>query len=245
MKYILPLLIVVAAAVCIACDKPSNKPKQPRILVFAKTAGFRHSSIPDGKAAILKLGKENSFEVDTTEDASFFTASQLKKYAAVVFLNTTGDVLNDQQQADFEQYIKNGGGFAGVHAATDTEYGWEWYGRLVGAYFESHPKQQDATLHVIDRAHISTRHLPEEWKRKDEWYNFKNISKDIHVLVTIDEKSYTGGKNGDPHPMAWYHAFDGGRAWYTEFGHTEESYKDENYLKHLLGGIQYAMGKQH
>jgi len=220
----------------------SGQPVKPRILVFSKTAGFRHSSIPNGKAAIIKLGKENGFDTDTTENASYFNDDSLKKYTAVVFLQTTGDVFDDKQKASFEKYIKAGGGFAGVHAATDTEYSWPWYGKLVGAYFVSHPAQQIATLNVVDRSHRSTKHLPAVWERKDEWYNFKNISSDIKVLITIDEKSYKGGINGDVHPMAWYHEYDGGRAWYTELGHTEESYTDKNYLNHLLGGIQYAIG---
>ena len=224
-------------------DESAGSSSGKRILVFAKTAGFRHTSIPNGKAAIQKLGKENNFEVDTTEDASVFTEDNLKKYAAVVFLNTTGNVLNYKQEAAFERFIQAGGGFTGIHSATDTEYDWEWYAKLVGANFESHPKQQNAKLTVVDKNHPSTQHLPDVWERFDEWYNFKNLNKDVHVLVKIDEKSYEGGKNGDDHPMAWYHDFDGGRAFYTEFGHTEESYTDPNYLKHILGGIQYAIGE--
>jgi type 1 glutamine amidotransferase len=241
MKYINSIFIFFSAFICLSCDKdPVNK---DRVLVFSKTAAFRHSSIPNGKAAILQLGKQNGFEVDTTEDASLFTQSNLKRYKAVVFLNTTGDVLNDQQQLAFEEYVRGGGGYAGVHAASDTEYDWPWYGKLVGAYFASHPEQQEATLQVKDHDHASTRHLPAEWKRKDEWYNFKNINPAVNVLITIDEQSYTGGKNGDAHPMSWHHEYDGGRAWYTALGHTETSYTEDNFLKHLLGGIQYAMGQ--
>jgi uncharacterized protein len=215
---------------------------KPKVLIFSKTAGFHHESIAVGIPAIIKLGNENNFDVDTTTNSAKFTTENLKQYAAVIFLSTTGDVLNDEQQKAFEQYIHSGGGFVGVHAATDTEYGWPWYGDLVGAYFKSHPKQQEATLHVVDRKFIATRHLPEEWKRFDEWYNYKYIAKGLHVLITIDEKSYTGGENGDNHPMSWYHDYDGGRAFYTELGHTNESYADPLYLKHLLGGIQYAIG---
>lgn len=216
--------------------------KKKRILVFSKTAGFHHSSIKVGVAAIQNLGKTNKFEVDTTVDASNFNSKNLKQYAAVVFLNTTGDVLNNEQQSAFEQFIKCGGGYVGVHAATDTEYDWPWYGKLAGAYFINHPHQQLATLNVVNRTSIATKHLPEIWKRKDEWYNFKEISKDIKVLITIDETSYVGGKNAPVHPMAWYHNFDGGRSFYTELGHVEESYTDPLFLQHLLGGIQYAMG---
>jgi uncharacterized protein len=216
---------------------------KPKVLVFSKTKGFHHASIAVAVPAIMKLGKENNFDVDTTTDASKFTSSNLKQYAAVVFMSTTGDVLSDEQQNAFKKYIESGGGFVGVHSATDTEYDWPWYGDLVGAYFKSHPKQQEATLHIIDKNFIATKHLPTEWKRFDEWYNFKYIAKGLHVLITIDEKSYEGGENGAEHPMSWYHDYDGGRAFYTELGHTDESYADPLYLKHLLGGIQYAIGK--
>lgn len=242
MKLFIPAAIVGLALIVFSfVDRPSH----PRVLVFSKTKGFRHASIGTGRLAIMKLGEENGFTVDTTEDASWFTDKSLKKYAAVIFLNTTGDILDDAEQTAFEHYIKSGGGFVGVHSATDTEYGWEWYGKLVGAYFMGHPKIQQAKLIVQDSTNISTKHLPREWVRTDEWYNFKNLNNQVHVLMLIDEKSYQGGKNGDYHPMAWYHDFEGGRAFYTELGHTDESYSDPNYLKHLLGGIRYAMGKNY
>jgi cytochrome c len=225
--------------VLFACNTRSGK---PRVLVFSKTSGYRHASIAAGKVAIMKLGRENGFDVDTTEDARYFTEDTLKNYSAVIFLSTTMDVLNNYQEADFERYIQAGGGFVGIHAATDTEYDWGWYGRLVGANFLSHPKNQQATLNVVDQEHISTKHLPKQWSRFDEWYNFKNLNPDVKVLIKIDEKSYEGGKNGDNHPMAWYHEYDGGRAFYTALGHTDESYSEENFLKHLLGGLKYAIG---
>ncbi|GAC1425568.1 MAG: hypothetical protein NVSMB7_01970 [Chitinophagaceae bacterium] len=193
----------------------------------------------------MKLGQENNFDVDTSSNAERFTEDTLKKYSAIIFLNTTdtADVLlNNYQENAFQRYIEAGGGFVGIHAATDAGYHWGWYTRLVGAVFNGHPEQQQATLHVVDKNDISTKHLPEPWVRKDEWYNFRNLNKEVHVLLTIDEKSYKGGTNGDNHAMAWYHDYDGGRAWYTELGHTDESYSDPNYLKHILGGIKYAMG---
>lgn len=222
----------------------SVKAQKNKILVFAKTAGFHHQSIAVGLPALIKLGTENKFAVDTTTSSSEFTPENLKKYKAVVFLNTTGDVLNDTQQTAFEQYIKAGGGFVGVHAATDTEYEWPWYGKLVGAYFVKHPEQQVATLHIVNRKTIATRHLPETWSRKDEWYNFKDINPDIKVLITLDESTYKGGTNGANHPIAWYHNYDGGRSFYTGLGHVDASYSDPLFLKHLLGGIQYAMGQK-
>lgn len=216
---------------------------QNKVLVFSKTAGFRHGSIGAGKLALIKMGTENGFSVDTTENAAVFTDAVLKKYHAVVFLNATGDVLDHYQQAAFERYVQSGGGFVGIHAASDCEYQWPWYGRLVGAYFQSHPRIQPAKLMVHDRTHISTAHLPEIWERSDEWYNFKKVpGSEVNILISIDEKSYEGGKNGESHPMAWYHNFDGGRAFYTEFGHTNESFAEPLMVKHILGGIQYAVG---
>jgi cytochrome c len=220
------------------------KKAKPRLLVFSKTAGFRHDAIPVGKLAMLKLGAENGFDVDTTEDASVFNTKNLKRYKAVVFLSTTGNILNDEQQVAMESYIRKGGGFVGIHAATDTEYDWPWYNQLVGAYFLSHPNQQTATLKVVDRTHPATKHLDSNWIRRDEWYNFKSIVPGLHVLIKIDETSYKGGKNGDDHPMSWYREFDGGRTFYTELGHTKESYKEEAFLKHVLGGIEYVIGKK-
>ena len=216
----------------------------PKVLVFTRTAGYHHASIAAGTEAIIKLGKENNFAVDTTSDATQITENNLKKYNTVIFLSTTGQLLAADERNDLERYIQAGGGFVGIHAAADAEYDWHWYGRMVGAYFLSHPQQQQATLNVVDKTHISTQHLPDHWSRTDEWYNYKEINPDIHVLITIDETSYTGGKNGASHPMAWYHNFEGGRAWYTELGHTDESYSDPLYLKHILGGIKWAIGDQ-
>jgi type 1 glutamine amidotransferase len=222
------------------------KPK-PRVLVFSKTVGYHHESIANGIVAIKRLGDENGFEVDTTIDAGKFNGENLKQYKAIIFLSTTGDVLNDEQQAAFKKYIEAGGGYMGIHAATDCEYNWPWYGNLSGAYFGGHPSQQVATLNIVDQKNIATSHLPNPWTRKDEWYSFKWMAKDLHVLITIDEKSYDIGKIKpmEYHPMAWYHEYDGGRAFYTELGHTEESYTDPLYVRHILGGIEYAMGTAH
>lgn len=232
------LLISLSFFISSATTKHKKK-----ILVFSKTAGFRHASIPKGKEALLLLGKENNFLVDTTEDETVFNSNNLKQYDAVVFLSTTGDIFNNEQQTAFENFIRSGKGFVGIHAAADTEYEWPWYNKLVGAYFVSHPKQQKAKLTITDHKHASTKHLPHVWERFDEWYNYKSRNNDVKVLMTIDESSYEGGKEGAYHPMAWYHSFDGGRAFYTALGHTDESYKEENFLKHVLGGIKYALGK--
>jgi len=213
------------------------------VLVFSRTAGFRHDSIPAGIAAIQALGSQHGFDVDATEAPATFTDQGLAKYRVVVFLNTTGAVLDAGQHAAFERFIGRGGGFVGIHSAADTEYEWPWYGKLVGAYFRSHPAIQSATLSVVDPAHVSTRHLPAQWTRTDEWYNFRNPpGPDVSVLLRISETSYQGGSMGGNHPMAWCHAYGGGRAWYTALGHTIDSYSDPLYLQHLWGGIAWSAG---
>ncbi|MDH5603675.1 MAG: ThuA domain-containing protein, partial [Cyclobacteriaceae bacterium] len=216
--------------------------KEREVLVFSKTASFRHESIEVGIQAIMKLGKENGFKVVQTEDAAVFSEDSLSRYQAVVFLNTTGNVLDYSQQADFERYIQAGGGYVGVHAASDTEYEWPWYGKLAGAFFEGHSRIQDADMYVVDSSHISTRGMEHKWTFNEEWYSFKAFDPSIRVLIELDEKSYYGGTNGDYHPITWYHDFDGGRAFYTGLGHKEETFADNTFLKVLLGGIQYAMG---
>ncbi len=236
------ILIATGILLSLLSFRVLKQPVKPRVLVFSKTAGFRHESIATGKAALIKLGKEQGFLVDTTEDERYFTEDSLKKYKAVVFLNTTGNTFNTPQQIAFERFIQAGGGYAGIHAAADTEYDWPWYGKLVGGYFESHPKIQEAVVMVTDRTHAASSHLPERWKHTDEWYNYKNLNPDVKVIAYLDESSYEGGKNGKNHPIAWYHAVDGGRAFYTGMGHTNESFADPLYLKHLAGGIKYAIG---
>lgn len=239
------LALCVAALLLVTVFSGGPAPAKGRkILVFCKTAGYHHKSIAAGIRAIDSLAKVYHFTADTTTDSLKFTAKNLKQYAAVVFLNTTGNVLNEEQQAAFTAFIQSGKGYAGVHAATDTEYDWPWYGGLAGAYFKSHPKIQQATMTVKDPGFIATRHLPQQWVHTDEWYNFKSIATDLHILLTVDEKSYTGGINGETHPVSWYHTYDGGRAFYTALGHTDECYSDPLFLQHLAGGIEYAMGKK-
>jgi type 1 glutamine amidotransferase len=243
MKIIKYITAAAFISFCLLMISARPDRSKSRILIFSKTNGYRHASIPVGIEAIKKLGAENGFEVDATEDSTWFNKKTLRKYAAIVFLSPTGKVFGPAEEEALKGYIHKGGGYVGIHAATDCEYGWAWYGELAGAYFKSHPKQQQAKLVVVNKDHPSTRSLPDTWERFDEWYNFKNLSTSTTVLIKIDETSYTGGENGENHPMAWYHEFEGGRAFYTELGHTDESFADSNYLHHILGGIEYAMGK--
>jgi len=240
------LLGMIASVGLWSCNSRSGKPK---VLVFSKTAGFHHESIPEGIEAIVKLGAENDFEVDTTTQAEMFTEENLAQYSAVLFLSTTGDVLNNYQEADFERYIQSGGGYMGIHAAADTEYDWSWYGNLVGGYFVDHPGINDPNpnvqagkVTVVDASNASTSFLPTPWERTDEWYSYQKMNPDVKVLLTLDEDSYKGGFDMGEHPIAWFHDYDGGRAFYTGGGHTNESFTEELYLKHILAGIEYAIG---
>ncbi|GAB3185609.1 type 1 glutamine amidotransferase [Micromonospora palomenae] len=236
---------VLAVIACTAPATPASAADAPYdVLVFSKTAGFRHDSIAVGTQAIRDLGAANSFTVTATEDAAAFTTGNLAQYEAVVFLNTTGDVLNASQQTAFESYIGSGGGYVGVHAAADTEYGWSFYGNLVGAYFASHPAIQQANVKVENRAHPASAHLPQTWTRTDEWYNYQtNARSTARVLATLDESSYSGGGMGADHPHSWCKTYSGGRAFYTGGGHTQASYAEPAFRAHLLGGIRYAAGR--
>ncbi len=216
------------------------------VLVFSKTTGFRHDSIPVGAEALKKVGEDNGFAVTASEDADLFTADGLKPFQVIVFLSTTGNKnFTPEQKEAFMAWYKAGHGWVGIHAASDSNYDWPWYGGLVGAYFRGHPAQQTAGIQVVDRTFQATAHLPEVWERKDEWYAFKEQPKDVHVLLKIDETSYKAGDTnmGGNHPMAWWHLYDGGRAFYTELGHTKESFADPLYLKHVAGGILWAANK--
>jgi type 1 glutamine amidotransferase len=240
--------LLPALSGCSTVSRTSVAPYQ-KILVFSKTAGFHHNSIKAGITAIRQLGAENKFEVDTTTDASKFTPGNLKHYAAIVFLSTTGPskkLFTEEEKAAFQQYIRQGGGYVGIHAATDACADWAWYGDLSGGYFSGHINGP-ASLKVVDKRHPSTKMLPESWSRNDEWYSFRYLAPGLKVLIKLDESTATYEpknarlKMGD-HPIAWYHQYDGGRAFYTGLGHTEDTYREPLFLQHVLGGIKYAMG---
>lgn len=213
------------------------------VLVFSKTAGFRHDSIPAGIEAIQGLADKEGWKVTATEDASVFTPSQLADFGVVVFLNTSGDILDDEQMAALRGYLGEGGGVVGVHAASDTEVDDPWYPRMIGASFKNHPKIQPAELTVnpAERSFPAVAHLPEIWARTDEWYDFRAaVPEAVRVLLTIGRTTYSDGKTGGEHPMAWYREFEGGRVFYTALGHTKESYEEAEFLTHLREGIRWA-----
>jgi type 1 glutamine amidotransferase len=217
--------------------------QQKKVLIFSKTARYYHESIPAGIAAIKKLGIENNFGVDETKDSADFNDQKLSAYAAVIFLSPSGNILDTVGKMALKKFIQKGGGFVGIHAASTIEKNWTWYGQLVGGVFTGHPEPQEAVVLVQDKKNNATKHLPLQWKRKDEWYNFRDRPSDLHVLLTVDEKTYKGGNDGAYHPLAWYHEFDGGRSFYTALGHFPEAYQDPLFLKHILAGINYAIKK--
>lgn len=213
-----------------------------QVLIFSKTTGFRHASIPKGVSVVTDLLLKNNILSFHTEDASYFNTDSLSSFDAVLFLSTTGDLFDDKQKKAFQEFIQSGKGFVGIHAASDTEYNWPWYGGLVGGYFSSHPAVQEAKLEVTNNEHPSTQHLQNVWYHRDEWYDFKDVKPGLNILMTLDESSYEGGKMGKFHPIAWFHMYDGGRSFYTGLGHTNESFDSELFQKHILGGVEYVLG---
>jgi cytochrome c len=222
-----------------SCNQTHN---HPHVLVFSKTKGYRHESISKGRLALQQLGRANGFEVDTTENADMFNEHDLKKYAAVVFLCTTGDVLDYKQEIAFERFIQSGGGFAGIHSATETEFDWGWFRDLAGANSDDQPEAQVSAINVVGNTHSSTKDLPSTWNTTDKWYHHKNLGNEVTPLLIVEEKASAGGTMTNDQSIAWYHEFDGGRAFCTGLGHAESSYTDSLFLKHVLGGIEYAIG---
>jgi type 1 glutamine amidotransferase len=217
----------------------------PSILVYSRTAGYPHASIPAGLTALTFIANERGWPLTASEEGALFSDSGLEPFDVIVFLSTTGDVLDADQQAAFERFIRAGGGWVGIHSACDTEYDWPFYGGLVGAYFREHPAIQEAVIRVEDATHPATGALPSEWRRTDEWYAFQqNPRPNVTVLLTLDETTYTPGTAtmGSDHPVAWSHEYEGGRAFYTALGHTSESYAEPAFIGHLAGAIQWAAG---
>ena len=250
-----------------AAPEPEGSAAAPyKVLVVGKTLGFRHSHIDDTTNAVIKLGQENGFTVDVWDDKQpalsltstpFTSAESLGQYATILFASNVDGTnnqdparprtLNDAELAALQGYIHDGGGFVGLHAATDAMHAVPWYSELTGgsARFRNHPAQQTATMRVESPTHPSTEMLPKEWIRFDEWYNFTtNPREDVHVLLTLDEATYNPGSGamGADHPIAWCHNFEGGRSWYEGAGHVDAAYTDPTFLDHLLGGIEWTAG---
>jgi type 1 glutamine amidotransferase len=213
----------------------SAQAAQFNVLLFTKTAGWHHDAINAGVTAVQEIGKLHDVDVFWTADAArVFNDQELKKYQAVIFLLTTGDVLDAQQQAAFERYIRAGGGFVGVHSAADTEYDWAWYTRLVGHMFQSHPPVQTGVLKVEQAAFPGMERFAPRNLFTEEWYSFGPARSRLNYLLSV-----TGPGKGFQ-PVSWYQQFDGGRSFYTALGHLPATYSDPLFRHHLFGGIYWA-----
>jgi type 1 glutamine amidotransferase len=238
---------VITTLLAVLFTAPTILMSQDRVLVFSKTAGFRHSSIADGIAMLQTQAAANNFIVETSEDASAFNASNLARFKAVVWLSTTGDVLDNTQQAAYQIWLENGGGYVGIHAAADCEYNWPWYGASVlgaGAWFQAHPAIQTATVIRENATDASTAHLPATFSFNEEWYNFRaNPRPQVTVLLRVDESSYSPGNGamGADHPISWKHELFAGRVWYTALGHRNQNYADSKFQLHVLGGLLWVI----
>lgn len=255
--------VFLAVGVLVACEGatevpgsslppplPGEAPERTiSALVFSKTAGFRHASIQDATRFFSALDPREGFRLTLSEDANLFTDEGLANHDLVVFANTTGDVLDDAQQAALERFVQRGGGFVGVHAAADTEHGWPFYRALVGATFVNHPEIPVEVLVTVENsAHPATAHLERQFRFTDEWYNFdRNPRETSTVLLTIDEAGFTvpntppGPSMGADHPVAWARESDRGRAFYTNLGHRPETWQDPRFQRHLLDGMRWTV----
>ncbi|WP_137991174.1 ThuA domain-containing protein [Streptomyces vilmorinianum] len=216
------------------------------VLIYTRTAGYRHDSIPTGAAALAELAASAGLVAETTEDPAVFTAERLERCAAVVFLSTTGPVLSAPGRSAFEAYVRAGGGFLAIHAAANAEPDWPFYGDLLGTRFDGHPEIQPGVVCVDTHDHPSTAPLPDRWAWTDEWYNFTSNPRGtgVRVLARADESTYRGGTLGADHPLAWCREADRGRVFFTALGHAAEAYGDETFRAHLSGALRWVAGRE-
>jgi type 1 glutamine amidotransferase len=215
-----------------------------RLLIFTKTTGYRHPSIPEGVAALRELAQRDGMQAEVDDTAECFTRTSLARFGAVIWLSTSGTVLDASQRAAFQSFVAGGGHYVGIHAASAAEGDWPWYTELVGAKFVGHPELQSARLIVEDGQHPATAHLNGEWYRQDEWYEFdRNPRSRARVLISVDESSYRGGGMGD-HPLVWCQELGSARSFYTALGHSADDFRDAAFLQHLAGGIRWAVGAE-
>jgi uncharacterized protein len=226
-----------------------SQEKKINVLAFSKTTGYRHNSIPFGLKMMSDLAQERKWVLTATEDAELFTPEFLKSFDVIVFLNPTLDVLNENQQKNFESFMNSGKGFVGIHAAADCEYDWAWYGQLNGAFFKTHPQCQTGTVIFENTDHptmASFKGMP-SYRTIDEWYTFKaNPRAKVHVLARLDETSLDAEtmkddkwKMGD-HPLIWYQEMGKTRSYYTVFGHTPEAFQDQKIKEHIGGAVDWV-----
>ncbi|KAI0073876.1 class I glutamine amidotransferase-like protein [Panus rudis PR-1116 ss-1] len=257
-----PLLLTFSAVVfsllnpIVAQQAGSTNSPTARVLIFSATADFRHDSIPTAIQSLKDKEGQYNIQFDNTEDQTWFSSGRINGYDAVLFLSNTGQVLDDNSEAAFQKYINSGGNFVGIHSASDCQWNSTFFERELGAHFDYHPEITNATVNVIDKSHPSTSMLPDRWEVFDEMYNFKSDPRDVGavVLLSADESTYTDPgprkfNQGTPHPTAWFQEHGAGiqeggtagRSFYTSLGHTNETWRDDTYLAHVMGGISWVL----
>ena len=248
MKTYTLLFIISLFFVNPTCAQQNEKNTEAlHVLVFSKTNGFRHESISSGLKMIYDQSSKENWVVTATEDPSLLRDDLLSTIDVAVFLNPTGDAICDAGQEAFTKFIKSGKGFVGIHAASDCEYEWPFYGNLVGGYFLTHPPAQEATVIFENFDHPAMQPFEgmETYTTIDEWYSFKeNPRKNVNVLARLDESTISGTSNdnwkmGD-HPLIWWNEEDGIRSFYTVFGHTHEAFQNQLIIQHISKAINWA-----
>lgn len=248
LRQIVRSLVAALIGVAFATSGSAHAPNQKRVLLFTYTTGYRHASIEPGSKAIIVMGKQQHITIVRSEDPNVFSTSGLKGYNAIIFLSTTTDPKRPESewfQGDrrtaLQEFVHSGGGIVGIHGASDSHYHWPWYQQLIGARFLRHPQgTPTGTIKIVDRTHPSTRELAAKITRTDEWYYFDDYNPEMHLLVTVDPQTI-GQEDVNPNPISWTHTFEGGRVFYTAMGHTEESYSDPSFMKHLAGGLNWVL----
>jgi len=251
MKKIRVLDALIGLAAPLAVASQARAAEEPRVLVFHLATGFRHASTDAGVPALKALGAREKIRIESSDDPNIFNQQALKGFRAIIFLNTTtqrqkpeSGWLVGERRAALQAFVNGGGGVVGVHAATDSHYGWAWYGRLMGARFASHPPGSPVgSLAVVDRTHPALGKLPAKFDRPDEWYYFDDYDPTVRVLITLDPASI-GQTDANPNPVSWVKTHEGGRVFYTAMGHTPESFSDPLVLNHIAAGLRWAMGQR-
>lgn len=222
------------------------------VLIYSGSTGYRHESIPAAVEAMKQIATRAGYTVDATEDPEVFTVAKLKSYKVLVLVSNSTDprkpetewFVGDKREA-LQGFLKANKGVVALHAAADSHYHWDWYGQMIGGYFEKHPKgTPKGVVTVVDSRHPATVKLPKTLERNDEWYYYKDFDPTVRVLVTIDPKSIGEGQaDVNPNPLVWCHEFGGGRVIYSALGHTDESYQEPYLIDLLTGALAYAAGK--
>lgn len=241
-KAISIIIIFLVIASCKEQDSdnidPIPGPNTPaKVLIITETKGFRHESISSGRDMFEQYAEEWGITVTTSPESDVLLTEDVNGFSFIVLLSTTGDFLDDQEQEVLKQYVLSGGGILGIHAATDAEYDWPWYGTMLGARFENHPQIQEASCTKMGDAYNSG--MPQEWTRTDEWYNFRALEQGNNVLIYLDEHTYDGGTMGANHPISWYRQVGEGRVFYTGMGHTKETYGEPLFIQHIENAVSY------